>query len=293
MDPPRLCLNCEQPLLERYCSHCGQDSRNHARSLGGVLHELVESLIHLDSAFWRTLRPLLLKPGEVSYQYLRGRRACYTPPFRLYVLVSLAFFAAVSNTNHLRAVSFGTADEDISLVRFSGTHSCQETAARLKLTGWLRSGYVDNCEQAHVDGGRELSRALWEAIPKAFFLLVPVFALLTRILFAREGRFYVEHLVFITYLHSGLFLAGTLIALASLLIGFAPTSMTHLAGVTQVTLSCVLVLYGCVYIVRAVRRVFQQAWWLTLVKSVVLLGAYAFLVTLSLVGVIVLTLGTR
>lgn len=204
MDPPRLCLNCEQPLLERYCSHCGQDSRNHARSLGGVLHELVESLIHLDSAF-----------------------------------------------------------------------------------------YVGNCEQAHVDGGRELSRALWEAIPKAFFLLVPVFALLTRILFAREGRFYVEHLVFITYLHSGLFLAGTLIALASLLIGFAPTSMTHLAGVTQVTLSCVLVLYGCVYIVRAVRRVFQQAWWLTLVKSVVLLGAYAFLVTLSLVGVIVLTLGTR
>jgi hypothetical protein len=263
-----------------------------------VLHELVESLIHLDSAFWRTLRPLLLKPGEVSYQYLRGRRACYTPPFRLYVLVSLAFFAAVSNishTNHFRTVSFGTADEDISLVRFSDTYSCQETATRLKLKGWgwLRSGYVDSCEQAHVDGGRELSRALWEAIPKAFFLLVPVFALLTRILFAREGRFYVEHLVFITYLHSGLFLAGTLIALASLLIGFAPPSMTHLAGMTQATLSYVLVLYGCVYIVRAVRRVFQQAWWLTLVKSIVLLGVYAFLVTLSLMGVILLTIGTR
>lgn len=59
------------------------------------------------------------------------------------------------------------------------------------------------------------------------------------------------------------------------------------------TLSCVLVLYGCVYLVRAVRRVFQQAWWLTLVKSVVLLGAYVFLVALTLMGVILLTLGAR
>ena len=41
------------------------------------------------------------------------------------------------------------------------------------------------------------------------------------------------------------------------------------------------------------RDIFQQAWWLMLVKSGVLLGVYAFRVTLSLLGAVMLTIGSR
>jgi hypothetical protein len=45
---------------------------------------------------WRTLRPLAFSPGVLTQEFLRGRRAAYTPPFRMYLLLSVAFFLSTS-----------------------------------------------------------------------------------------------------------------------------------------------------------------------------------------------------
>ena len=61
-------------------------------SLWALLKEAFGDLFELDSRLWRTLLPLALKPGRLTRDYLNGRRARYMPPFRMYLVLSLAFF---------------------------------------------------------------------------------------------------------------------------------------------------------------------------------------------------------
>ena len=45
-----------------------------------------------DAKFWRTLIPLLIKPGKVTQEYVAGKRNKYSNPFRFYFTVSIIFF---------------------------------------------------------------------------------------------------------------------------------------------------------------------------------------------------------
>jgi hypothetical protein len=95
------CLNCGEVLTGQHCSHCGQRATVRVLSLWGLLKELFGDLTEWDSRVWRTLRPLAFKPGFLTVDYLRGRRARYTPPFRMYLILSLGFFLLASNTTDL------------------------------------------------------------------------------------------------------------------------------------------------------------------------------------------------
>ena len=86
------CLNCGEVLTGQHCAHCGQRARVRVLSLAGLLRDLIGDLIEWDSRVWRTLRPLAFKPGHLTSEYLRGRRTLYTPPFRMYLILSVAFF---------------------------------------------------------------------------------------------------------------------------------------------------------------------------------------------------------
>lgn len=64
--------------------------------LGHVLEEVAESIWHFDGKFWRTAKALLLHPGQITADFLDGRRQRYVPPFRLYVFTSALFFITLS-----------------------------------------------------------------------------------------------------------------------------------------------------------------------------------------------------
>ncbi len=59
---------------------------------GQVLAETFEA----DSRLWATLRALFTRPGHLSSEFSRNRRASYLPPFRLYLFSSIVFFFALS-----------------------------------------------------------------------------------------------------------------------------------------------------------------------------------------------------
>ena len=90
------CLNCGEVLTGQHCSHCGQRARVRVLSLGGLLRDLFGDLTEFDSRIWRTLIPLAFRPGTLTAEFLRGRRTHYTPPFRMYLVLSVAFFLATS-----------------------------------------------------------------------------------------------------------------------------------------------------------------------------------------------------
>jgi hypothetical protein len=98
------CLNCGAALTGTYCARCGQRDDRHVHSLGHFLAEAFEGLTHADSRVWRTLWPLLVRPGFLTREFFAGRRQRYLPPFRLYIVVSLLFFLVLALVPDLRIV---------------------------------------------------------------------------------------------------------------------------------------------------------------------------------------------
>jgi len=86
------CLNCGTELVGQYCGHCGQRAATRLISIFELLRDAFGDLFELDSRLWRTLVPLLIRPGLLTKDYLEGRRARYMPPFRMYLVLSVVFF---------------------------------------------------------------------------------------------------------------------------------------------------------------------------------------------------------
>jgi hypothetical protein len=90
------CLNCGEVLTGQHCSHCGQRSKVQVISLWGLVRDFLGDVFDWDARIWRTLRPLAFRPGLLTQEFLRGRRAHYTPPFRMYLILSVVFFLIAS-----------------------------------------------------------------------------------------------------------------------------------------------------------------------------------------------------
>lgn len=97
---PAICANCDAPLTGPYCAQCGQHAHESARALTALAHDGWHVITHLDGRFWRTLRLLLLRPGQLTLEYFADRRARFVPPVRLYLVISVLFFGLASMTGH-------------------------------------------------------------------------------------------------------------------------------------------------------------------------------------------------
>lgn len=86
------CLNCGTVLAGPFCHYCGQPDKNFLRFFPVLLREMLADFLDFDSRFARTMKPLLFHPGKLTRDYLDGRRFRYTPPLRLYIFASMAFF---------------------------------------------------------------------------------------------------------------------------------------------------------------------------------------------------------
>ncbi len=100
-------MNCGAALHGRFCHTCGQENIEPKESFWHLLTHFVYDLVHFDGKFFSTLKYLLFKPGFLSYEHLRGRRADYLHPIRLYVFTSAFFF--------LIFFSFYQKDEEVNL----------------------------------------------------------------------------------------------------------------------------------------------------------------------------------
>ena len=95
-DRLELCRNCKTPLQGEYCAECGQREGRSDVQLSEVAGELADDFLHWDSRIWRTVVPLMVKPGFLTAEFIAGRKARYVPPLRLYLLISFALFLVMS-----------------------------------------------------------------------------------------------------------------------------------------------------------------------------------------------------
>lgn len=90
---PAHCLNCGSATSGNYCAHCGQETVLHRPSALEFLHEFVGHYVALEGKLTGTLTRLLFRPGALTVEYLAGRRVRFVQPLRLYLTLSVLFFA--------------------------------------------------------------------------------------------------------------------------------------------------------------------------------------------------------
>jgi hypothetical protein len=275
------CANCGLTLSGKFCAGCGQSVEAIRRPAWEFVHHALETFFDFDARGVKTLA-LLFVPGEVTAQYLAGRRARFVPPIRFYVLVSLAFFLAIWATNTAMVQFYAvkvpagqTASRlGLKLLEPLDEHPSSEARAvveRLhifeidgKAPDWANR-ISDGLQRATSDP-KLLNERLSDLFPKLMFSLVPLFGLLLRLLYLLRGRLLVEHLVFALYFHSFAFI------LASLLIVIAPILPV---GVPK----WLFFLITAGYLLVAMRRVFGGGWFGTAIREAVLLSLYGLILT--------------
>jgi hypothetical protein len=177
-----------------------------------------------------------------------------------------------------------------STVRLADVHAARaqiypENQTNINLPEWMgRSESLERLDEARTGeeasvAGLAFARRAIGHVPTVLFLILPVFALILKVLYVRRGWYYSEHLVFGLHTHAFAFVVFTLVALLAVAGGGA--------GLTGV-LAVVLWLTIPVYFLVAQKRVYGQGWIKTVVKALTLGWVYLFVLIGGLFGVLVL-----
>lgn len=140
--------------------------------------------------------------------------------------------------------------------------------------GWLSRRFTRDrvqvvCEKVSADSGRAFLNQLLDNVPVALFILLPLMALVLKMLFPLSKRYYAEHLLFVLHFHAFFFLILTIQVLVNRLATRLPIPESA-ANLTILLIS----LYIPVYLYKAMRRVYEQGRFITLLKYVLLVLAY-------------------
>lgn len=86
------CLNCGTPLIGPHCYVCGQRAHVH-RTISAFFHDLLHGVLHFEGKTWRTIPMLAWKPGQLTREYIDGKRARYVSPIALFLFVVFVTYA--------------------------------------------------------------------------------------------------------------------------------------------------------------------------------------------------------
>ncbi|WP_224489606.1 DUF3667 domain-containing protein [Robertkochia flava] len=95
------CRNCDHPLdlSDKYCPNCGQINSVKKLSLRDLFDEFFGNLVNYDSRLRQTLKALLLKPGKITREYINGKHASYTNPFRFLLSLCIIYFLMLGSSS--------------------------------------------------------------------------------------------------------------------------------------------------------------------------------------------------
>ena len=92
------CVNCGAALAGPFCAECGQRALPPHPTVREIVGDALAEFAGWDGKFAETIRMLVQKPGELTRQWLDGRRVHFISPLRLDLTASLAYFLVASST---------------------------------------------------------------------------------------------------------------------------------------------------------------------------------------------------
>jgi hypothetical protein len=223
------CLNCGAELGGPFCSSCGQRDIPPYPSVRELAVDAFWELSGWDGRFASTVRALIRRPGELTREFLEGRRARYISPLRLYLMCSLVYFliaAAAPDVRlddgrtifmGLRVAGSPPVDSTAGLSRPERVGSAVDESLNkgVELSEAEKAAALEDIKRApdfmqpflrrSVSDPEGFKRGILQAMPRMLFALLPVFAAIVALFY--RGRKYPEHLYFAIHLHAFVFLA--------------------------------------------------------------------------------------
>lgn len=296
--PPRSCQNCAAPLTGPYCAQCGQHDVDYHRSFHHLTHDLLENLFHFEGKFFASVAWLLARPGRLTKEFIAGRRMSQLNPLRFYLFVSVLFFLGLSLLNHGHIVDFDRRELDrLPIEAANNTEVAEQRAAAqqppaagakkpaTKLTVNRDSDFGRRLTDKLLSGAltpSEVVDAVEHRVPSLLFLGVPLYALLLKLFYWRQRRYYIEHLIFSLHLHTWGFLVAMVGGGYLRLVGLGPDWLFTGAA-------WAFALWAVWYLLTSFREVYAQGWDKTSLKFVTLALIYSFIL---IVTAMLLAVGT-
>ncbi|MBX3599197.1 MAG: DUF3667 domain-containing protein [Rubrivivax sp.] len=275
-EPGPECRNCGAALprpAPPFCAECGQETRVQAPTVREFLRQFGEHHLSSDGALWRSLRLLLLRPGELTNEYLRGRRRRYVLPLRLYLSISVVVLLGINTLLAWRTAELKPLQMDLATAQFVfvdlGVQRVGLDRGRFFCDG-VPSALCARLERRVMADPAAAWRLALEAgeraagkLGTAMFVLMPAFALLLLAAFAGQRWRYAEHLVFALHVHAFWMLA----------VGVAAPGVPVLAPLAALAVP--------VYAALAARRVYGGRFWTLALRLLAVTAAYLVLLALA------------
>jgi hypothetical protein len=144
--------------------------------------------------------------------------------------------------------------------------ACSKLSAMQAAPAWMRLRLVTACDKTRLDHGRGLGLSLVHNLGRAMFLLLPLIAAVMKLMYWRQQRLYVEHLLLLLHNHAFVFLSLSVLMIAAHFL---------VSDAWAGTLGVVLAIYIAWYLYLSMRRVYGQGWIITLFKCGALTFVYA------------------
>jgi hypothetical protein len=341
------CLNCGHQVEEHFCTHCGQENLELKEDALHMLTHAIADYFHFESKFFGTIKPLLVKPGTLTKEYVSGKRVSFIHPIRLYIFISIVFFIVSLRTSHesedkaetktttaatpvkrdsletaiANQVRAGMANvpmsssmrdsivnaavvqmkEDrnkkknhVELSMNSKWFSSEDTSAASyeKRQQLLPAGKKDNFVKHYIirrglelqkypDAKNKIKEEILHNIPKMMFILLPLFALILKLVYISRKRYYYEHLIYSFHVHSAVFLSYLILVGIQKAFGLFYSIDTLLAFVWMS--------YMLWYIYKSLMVFYGSRRWVTVFKIFFLMFCYTILLAISTLTVMAVT----
>ena len=121
-----VCPTCETHYYGNYCPRCGQSCKIARYSFKNALMLYLDVWGLGNRGMFRSIRDLVLRPGYMTRDYLRGMQMAYFPPFKMFFLLCTLSILVDSGMNIQGINRPGVNDSEYKRIIASGLLSTGE-----------------------------------------------------------------------------------------------------------------------------------------------------------------------
>ncbi|HLP63646.1 DUF3667 domain-containing protein [Flavobacterium sp.] len=158
----KTCPNCSAVIIDNFCSSCGQKKYKRI-DRKYVIDELQYTLLHTNKGLFYSIKKILRNPGKTAREFIEGNRVNhYKPVLLVFILSGISTFISYKILGITEV-----------------------------MTAYYKSKHMDLNAQLNADVMSFL--ASYNSI--IMLILVPLFAITTKLAFRKWGQNYYEHVV--------------------------------------------------------------------------------------------------
>ncbi|MFN4233250.1 MAG: DUF3667 domain-containing protein [Bacteroidia bacterium] len=294
------CLNCNYnlPANAKYCSNCGQKTESPIIGFKDFIKDALEDYFSIDSKIFKSILPLLFKPGFLTIEYIKGKRNTYIPPFRMFLIVSVLYFLLLSlleEKNDFIKVhesqkevtsekNIDTAKKEEVSIKFDRIGDTKMALVMLKLKDSTEQAYISKYGlKAYIDSvfadenifyrflsrklyamyltdGENFGELMFRSFQKLVFVMAPIMAFILLLIYYRNKIYYMQHLIFALHFHAFVFLMMLF-----------DDSLLFIVGNWSSILITIAIL---LYLYLAIKKVYQENRIISFLKFIILFLGY-------------------